>query len=84
MNTAIIFEPKETLSSSENLDKFITMCRDELTVFGADLRFLKVRMPPRERTILRHILLAAVAHSLRQPRCAGAGARSLPYCESSI
>lgn len=41
MNTAIIFESEETLSSSENLDKFITMCRGKLTVFGADLPFDK-------------------------------------------
>ena len=41
MNTAKIFEPEETLSSTENLDKFITMCRDELTVFGSNLPFDK-------------------------------------------
>lgn len=41
MNTAIIFEPEETLSSRKNLDKFITMCRDELSVFGSDLPFDK-------------------------------------------
>lgn len=39
MNAAIVFEPEETLSSSENLEKFITMCRDELSVFGTDLPF---------------------------------------------
>ena len=41
MNTARIFKPEETLNSSENLDKFITMCRDELTIFGTDLAFDK-------------------------------------------
>lgn len=39
MSEAIIFEPEERLSSNQNLDKFITMCRDELTVFGAELSF---------------------------------------------
>ncbi len=41
MNTAIIFEPEEKLSSRTNLDNFIAMCREELTVFGADLAFDK-------------------------------------------
>ncbi len=39
MNVAIVFEPEETFSSNDNLYKFIAMCRDELTVFGADLSF---------------------------------------------
>lgn len=39
MSLPIVFEPEETLNSSENLNKFIAMCRNELTVFGADLSF---------------------------------------------
>jgi len=39
MSVAIVFEPEERLSSNENLNKFIEVCRDELTVFGADLSF---------------------------------------------
>lgn len=41
MNAFIQFEPMETSSSQENLDKFIAMCRDDLTVFGTDLSFDK-------------------------------------------
>lgn len=31
------FKPKEALSAAENLKAFIAKCRDDLTVFGADL-----------------------------------------------
>jgi len=31
------FSPKSDLSASENLAEFIRMCRDDLTVFGADI-----------------------------------------------
>lgn len=41
MNGFIQFEPIETSSSQENLDRFIAMCRDDLTIFGIDLSFDK-------------------------------------------
>lgn len=41
MNTFIQFEPIGTCSSQENLDRFIIMCSDDLTVFGSDLPFDK-------------------------------------------
>lgn len=41
MNAFIQFEPIDTYGSQENLNRFIDMCRDDLTVFGADLPFDK-------------------------------------------
>lgn len=37
MSNVFLFVPKAQLSSREHLDEFIIMCRDRLTVFGADL-----------------------------------------------
>jgi hypothetical protein len=37
MGQLIHFSPRTTLTAAENLREFIRMCRDELTVFGADL-----------------------------------------------
>src|SRR5690554_3859868 len=31
------FKPKDALSAAENLESFIKKCRDDLTVFGANL-----------------------------------------------
>lgn len=39
MADLILFQPKAELDASENLKGFIDVCRDELTVFGADLPF---------------------------------------------
>ena len=39
MNIAFTFEPIETLTSSDNLQRFITMCRDELSIFGETFAF---------------------------------------------
>lgn len=37
MSNVFLFVPKTQLTSRENLDEFILMCRDRLTVFGDDL-----------------------------------------------
>lgn len=37
MSNVFLFVPKTHLTSRENLDEFILMCRDRLTVFGDDL-----------------------------------------------
>jgi hypothetical protein len=37
MSNVFLFVPKAQLSSRQHLDEFILMCRDRLTVFGADL-----------------------------------------------
>ena len=39
MADLILFQPKAELDAAENLKGFIDVCRDELTVFGADLPF---------------------------------------------
>ena len=39
MTDIILFTPKAELSAAENLAGFIDVCRIQLTVFGADLRF---------------------------------------------
>jgi len=39
MSAFIQFEPLETLNSAENLNRFISMCKNDLTVFGAGLQF---------------------------------------------
>lgn len=39
MAEIIVFTPKAELAAAENLRGFVAMCRDELTVFGADLPF---------------------------------------------
>lgn len=39
MSNLILFKPKAELDASENLRGFIDSCRNELTVFGADLPF---------------------------------------------
>lgn len=39
MSAVLQFEPIEKLSSQENLYRFITMCKNDLTVFGSDLPF---------------------------------------------
>lgn len=39
MADLILFQPKAELDAAENLKGFIDVCRDELTVFGADLHF---------------------------------------------
>lgn len=39
------FSPKSDLSASENLAEFIRMCRDDLTVFDADLDWNKTSWP---------------------------------------
>lgn len=39
MADVVLFVPKAEVDAIENLKVFIAMCRDQLTVFGADLRF---------------------------------------------
>lgn len=39
MNKPIYFTPIEEFSANQNLEKFIAMCRNELTVFGKNLKF---------------------------------------------
>ena len=39
------FAPKSALSASENLGEFIRLCRDDLTVFGADLNWKATGWP---------------------------------------
>lgn len=39
MNKPIYFSPIEELSASRNLQAFIDMCRNELTIFGKNLKF---------------------------------------------
>ena len=39
MTNIIRFKPRATLEAEKNLRRFIDLCRDELTVFGADLAF---------------------------------------------
>ncbi|EEG07330.1 integrase [Pseudogulbenkiania ferrooxidans] len=39
MNEVLLFTPKQELDALDNLEGFITMCRERLTVFGADLAF---------------------------------------------
>ena len=37
MAEIFLFKPKATLTAAENLEAFISQCRDQLTVFGSDL-----------------------------------------------
>ena len=37
MAEVLLFTPKHLLDAKSNLKDFIEMCRDRLTVFGADL-----------------------------------------------
>ena len=39
MAEIIVFQPREELNASENILGFVSSCRDNLTVFGADLPF---------------------------------------------
>ncbi|WP_080962055.1 integrase [Chromobacterium subtsugae] len=39
MANIVLFTPKSELDANENLHGFIAMCREQLTVFGADLPF---------------------------------------------
>jgi hypothetical protein len=39
LDNIILFTPKAEVDAVDNLNGFISMCRDQLTVFGADLRF---------------------------------------------
>ena len=39
MADIVLFTPKNEVDVTENLRRFIALCRDQLTVFGADLRF---------------------------------------------
>lgn len=39
MSDIFLFKPKAELDASQNLRRFIDSCRNELTVFGADLPF---------------------------------------------
>lgn len=35
MAEIFLFKPKATLTAAENLEAFISQCRDQLTVFGS-------------------------------------------------
>ena len=39
MAEIFLFKPKATLTAAENLEAFISQCRDQLTVFGSDLNW---------------------------------------------
>ena len=39
MTNIIRFKPRAAFEADKNLRRFIDLCRDELTVFGADLPF---------------------------------------------
>ena len=39
MAELFLFKPKATLAAAENLEAFISKCRDQLTVFGSDLNW---------------------------------------------
>lgn len=43
MSNIIVFKPRKELGAQENLDAFIALARDELTVFGFDLPFDDVK-----------------------------------------
>lgn len=47
MTNIFLFVPKAQLSSRQHLDEFILMCRDRLTVFGADLDWYSNAWPTR-------------------------------------
>jgi hypothetical protein len=39
VNKLVMFSPRREVDAELNMQKFISLCRDELTVFGADLAF---------------------------------------------
>ena len=39
MNKLVMFSPRREVDAELNMQKFISLCRDELTVFGGDLAF---------------------------------------------
>lgn len=45
MSNIFLFTPKAHLTARQNLAEFVTMCRDRLTVFGADLDWYKSSWP---------------------------------------
>lgn len=45
MTTLVHFSSKAELSASENLTEFIRMCRDDLTVFGIDIKWHDTSWP---------------------------------------
>jgi hypothetical protein len=44
MSDVILFRPKDELDAADNLAGFVVSCRDDLTIFGADLPFDLERM----------------------------------------
>jgi len=42
MTNLVFFKPRRELSAEQNLAAFVCLCRDELTIFGADLPFDKM------------------------------------------
>lgn len=42
MTNIVLFKPRRELSAEQNLAAFVSLCRDELTIFGADLEFEKM------------------------------------------
>lgn len=42
MTNLVLFRPRRELSAEQNLVAFVSLCRDELTIFGADLPFEKM------------------------------------------
>lgn len=55
------FKPKEAFSVAENLQAFISMCRDDLTVFGADLDWSAMIWP-------KVMVFAKLGVTTRKPR----------------
>lgn len=39
MSNIILFKPRRELTAEQNLADFVSLCRDELTIFGVDLEF---------------------------------------------
>jgi hypothetical protein len=42
MTNIVLFKPRRELSAEQNLAAFVSICRDELTIFGTDLEFDKM------------------------------------------
>ncbi len=45
MAEILLFRPKNVIDAKSNLSDFIEMCRDRLTVFGADLEWERDTCP---------------------------------------
>lgn len=55
MAEIFLFKPKATLTAAENLEAFISQCRDQLTVFGSDLTW-------EDPVLAKHNCICQVGH----------------------